>query len=148
MAGFAMTWWIWLLMGLVLLAAEVLTPGGFYLLFFGCGGVAVGLLVALNLVPELWQQWLLFSAFSIGSLALFRRPLLAKMKASIPQKLVDSLVGEAGVAMEDIPANGLGKVELRGTSWNARNNGAQALLARQRCLVERVDGLTLHIRPE
>jgi membrane protein implicated in regulation of membrane protease activity len=41
----------------------------------------------------------------------------------------------------------VGKVELRGSSWSARS--ARAALARgQRCRVERVDGLTLWVRPE
>ena len=39
-----MLWWAWLLVGFLLVAAELLTPGGFYLLFFGLGGIAVGLL--------------------------------------------------------------------------------------------------------
>ena len=33
-----MEWWIWVVLGLALLLGEILTPGGFYLLFFGwCG---------------------------------------------------------------------------------------------------------------
>ena len=30
-----MLWWYWLLLGLLLLGAEMMTPGGFYILFFG-----------------------------------------------------------------------------------------------------------------
>ena len=32
-----MAWWIWVLGGLVLLVAEVTTPGGFFAVFFGGG---------------------------------------------------------------------------------------------------------------
>ena len=39
---------------------------------------------------------------------------------------VDSLVGETAVAQQDIPAGEIGRVELRGTSWSARNRGARA----------------------
>jgi membrane protein implicated in regulation of membrane protease activity len=35
-----MEWWIWILLGLVLLLGEIVTPGGFYILFFGVGAVA------------------------------------------------------------------------------------------------------------
>ena len=42
----------------------------------------------------------------------------------------------------------LGKAELRGTSWSARNRGAAALARGQRCVVEKVDGLMLWVRPE
>jgi len=35
---------------------------------------------------------------------------------------VDSLVGEAATVIDSIEAGGFGKVELRGTAWNARNS--------------------------
>ena len=41
-----MDWWIWILFGLLLLLVELVTPGGFYILFFGIGAVIVGILVA------------------------------------------------------------------------------------------------------
>ena len=40
-----MDWWIWILLGLLLCVAELTTPGGFYILFFGIGAVIVGILV-------------------------------------------------------------------------------------------------------
>jgi membrane protein implicated in regulation of membrane protease activity len=61
---------------------------------------------------------------------------------------VDSLVGEAATASEDIPSGGVGKAELRGTTWTARNSGTALLAKNTRCRVERVDGLTIWIRPE
>ena len=48
----------------------------------------------------------------------------------------------------EIGAGGYGKVELRGTTWNARNAGETPVAADQACRVERVEGLTLWIRPE
>ena len=30
-----MTWWLWAFLGLFLLGGELVTPGGFYMLFFG-----------------------------------------------------------------------------------------------------------------
>ena len=44
-----MAWWIWVLGGLVLLLAEVLTPGGFFVVFFGAGAILVGALKAAGL---------------------------------------------------------------------------------------------------
>ena len=49
---------------------------------------------------------------------------------------------------EDIAVGELGKAELRGTSWNARNAGAEAIAKGQRLKVDRVDGLTLHVHAE
>ena len=45
-----MLWWVWILLGFLLLLAEVLTPGGLYLLFFGVAAILVGLLAGLNLI--------------------------------------------------------------------------------------------------
>ena len=144
-----MVWWNWLLLGLVLLAAEMATPGGFYILFFGLAALIVGTLAGLELLNTAWLQWLLFSILSIISLFLFRNSLLVWMKAREPVgQDVDSMVGETAVLTEDLPPGALGKVELRGTTWNARNAGQTMLTKRHRARVERVDGLTLWIKPE
>jgi inner membrane protein len=144
-----MAWWIWVLLGFALLAAEMLTPGGFYLLFFGCGALAVGLLAALGWSGPLWFQGVLFSVLSVVSVLLFRRRLVQKMGATDKGKEeVDSLVGQTAFAVDRIQANAFGKAELRGSGWNARNVGDEAVQAKQRCRVEKVDGLTLWIRGE
>ena len=41
-----MTWWYWLVLGLVLIALEMASAGGFYIIFFGVAGVVVALLAA------------------------------------------------------------------------------------------------------
>lgn len=142
-----MPWWIWILGGLALLALELLTPGGFFIIFFGIGALIVGLLSGLGLLGTGWAEWLLFSAVSVVSLLLFRKPLLDWMKRREPQRPpVDSLVGETAVVTEDVSPGGIGKAELRGTSWNVR--AREGLRRGQRARVERVDGLTLWLQAE
>jgi inner membrane protein len=143
-----MTWWVWLMLALGLALAELLTPGGFYLLFFGCGAAVVGLLSLAGIGLPLWIEGLLFTGLSVVALLLFRRPLLEKMGKASPVRAVDSLVGETAIALELIAVGGVGKAELRGTGWNALNTGSKDIEPRQRCKVERIDGLTLSIRPE
>ena len=144
-----MVWWNWLLVGLVLLAAEMATPGGFYILFFGLAALIVGALSGLELLNTAWLQWFLFSILSIISLFLFRNSLLVWMKTREPVgEAVDSMVGELAVLTEDLLPGNLGKVELRGTTWSARNTGQTVLRKGHRARVERVDGLTLWIKPE
>jgi membrane protein implicated in regulation of membrane protease activity len=144
-----MVWWNWLLLGLVLLAAEMATPGGFYILFFGLAALIVGALAGLEWLNTAWLQWLLFSILSLISLFLFRNSFLVWMKAHEPVgQDVDSMVGETAVLMEDLPPGALGKVELRGTTWSARNAGQTVLTKGHRARVERVDALTLWIKSE
>jgi membrane protein implicated in regulation of membrane protease activity len=142
-----MAWWLWLVLGLLLLSGEMVAPGGFYVLFFGLAALVVGGLVWLGAGGPEWVQWLLFSALSVVSLLALRGPLLRRIA---PQQreavVVDALVGELAVALEDLPPGAIGKAELRGTAWNARNAGTRALARGERAWVEHVDGLTLTLR--
>jgi len=140
-----MAWWMWAVLGFVLLAGELLTPGGFYILFFGISGLCVALVTALAPGLPLWGQWLLFSLLAGVALLFFRRPLLEWFRRASPPKEVDSLIGETAVAMEEIAAGGIGKVELRGSAWSAQNVGPAPVARSQRCRVRRVEGLVLDI---
>lgn len=144
-----MLWWHWAVLGFVLAGLEILTPGGFYLLFFGLGGLAVAGLALVGAAGPLWMQLLLFSVFSIASLALFRNPLLRMMQARTGAAAqVDRLVGELAIPPADIQPGAVGKAELRGTSWTARNSGPAVIAGGRRCRVTQVDGLVITIEPE
>ncbi|MCI0419106.1 MAG: NfeD family protein [Acidobacteria bacterium] len=141
-----MLWWIWILLGFFLLLVELLTPGGLYFLFFGAAAIIVGMLGGLSLIGPPWMQWLMFSVLSIVALSLFRRPLMKRLRPATQGKEVDSLVGETALVLEDMAIDAIGKAELRGSAWSARNVGGNPLARGQRCTVERVDGLMLYVR--
>ncbi len=141
-----MDWWVWIIGGVLLCLAEMATPGAFYLLFFGIAALVVGVLAWAGLVETTWVQFLLFSVFSIASLVLFRRTLTERLNPGEPAEKIHTLEGESGTALEDIPAGGTGKVEVRGTAWNAVNKGASPIEQGQACAVERVEGVSLWVR--
>ncbi|MEI6669790.1 MAG: NfeD family protein [Acidobacteriota bacterium] len=144
-----MDWWHWAVLGLALAAFEVLTAGGFYLLFFGLGGLAVSILMLLGLGGPLWLQVLMFSVCSVISLALFRHPLLRMMQRKTAEhEPADALVGELVIPMTAIEPGEVAKAELRGTTWTARNRSGQVIPAGCRCKVVQVDGLVVTIEPE
>lgn len=144
-----MVWWLWLVLGLLLAGLELLTPGGFFLIFFGTAALMVGVLAGLDLGGPIWLQWLLFSVLSVLSLLFFRNPLLARMRrGTAADTPIDSLVGEIATPLEDIRPDAIGRAELRGTTWTARNGDPLPVTRGQRCLVQRVDGLMLWIRAE
>ena len=144
-----MVWWSWVILGLSLVAAEVILPTDFFFLFFGFAALVVGALAGIGAVDSAPLQWLLFSVIASAALIFFRGPLLARFKGTAREgQDVDSMVGETAVALEDIPSGGIGKAELRGSTWNARTNGQTGLVKGQRVRVERIDGLTLWVRPE
>ncbi len=141
-----MEWWAWVLLGLVLLVVELVTPGGLFALFFGMGALFVAVLTAIGVSGPATMQWLVFAAVSIVLLVLLRRHLERALRHR--RKAVDGLVGEIAVPLQDLPPNVVGKAELRGTPWDARNAASSTVTRGQRCHVERVEGLTLWIRPE
>jgi membrane protein implicated in regulation of membrane protease activity len=145
-----MVWWMWVLVGLALLALEILTPGGFYVLFFGLSAVAVGVLTVAGLAGPEWSQWLVFSAFSIASLALFRKPLMEKLALDRDPAghQPGSMVGETAVLLGDLASGGVAKAEFRGSAWTVRGREGLALPAGSRCVVEHVEGLTLWVKRE
>jgi inner membrane protein len=140
-----MSWWLWILFGIALLAVEMLTPGGLFALFFGVGALATAILSSLGAPPTV--QWLAFTILSLVLLATLRHPILEKLRGR-PAAPIDTLVGEQVVLLGEIPAGGEGKAELRGVPWTARVASGIALRAGQRCKVERVEGLTLWVRAE
>jgi membrane protein implicated in regulation of membrane protease activity len=143
-----MAWWIWILIGLGLLGIEAGMPGGFFFLFFGISGLAVGILAALGIGGPLWMQWALFSALALAALAVLRKPLQAKLNINGANKHVDKLTRETAIAQTDMAPDQIGKAELRGTTWTARNASEGPIVTGQRLKVDRVDGLTLFVRPE
>jgi hypothetical protein len=141
-----MEWWLWVILGFVLLAAEMVSAG-LFLMFFGVGGIVVGGLVRLHVIEAAWMQWLAFSVVSLGSMALLRKPLQQRLKINV-RKDQDTMLGERAVATEEIAAGGLGKVGMRGSTWQARNLGDSPVKSGQGCKVERVEGITLLVRGE
>jgi membrane protein implicated in regulation of membrane protease activity len=139
-----MSWWMWVLLGVVLLVVEIVTPGGLFALFFGASAILVGGLVALG-VEARWLQWLLFAALGVLLLAALRRRLRSRMSGG---PTVDGLVGELAIPQEDLAPGATGRADLRGAPWTAINDGATVLRLGQRCRVFRAENLTIYIRPE
>jgi len=138
-----------MLLGFALVGCEVMTPGGFFFLFFGLGAITVGVLAALGAGGPGWVQWLLFSLISIGFLVPLRGRLLRRVATGDDAAArVDVIVGQVAVLLDDLPPGEVGKAELRGTAWTARNESERALRRGQRGKVTRVDGLTLWLQPE
>ena len=139
-----LAWWIWIVIGFALLALEFAATS-LHLGFFAVGAFVVGLLVLFGVDLPIWVQLIIFTGVSLLAF-FFLRPWLVKKLKLDQKKVVDSLVGEQAIAMEEIPAQGLGRAEMRGTTWSARNVGETVLNRGQRCVVAAVDGLVIHVR--
>lgn len=144
-----MPWWGWVVVGVLLLGTELVVAADFWLVFIGAAAIAVGLVSgALPGIP-VSGQWALFGVFAAVSLVFFRRMVRARfIERPADGRVDDTLVGEIGQALEALAPGAVGRVELRGSTWSARNTGPDRIACDARVRVERVEGLTLHVRDE
>jgi len=139
-------WWQWTSLGILLLLLEMLTPGGFYLFFIGIAAILTG--VAGVFIPSALIQIILFVVLLTLLISLFRKKLVERVKKSTPYADRREFIGEEGCSKEPIAAGGEGTVEVRGTTWQAKNAGATDLPANASCVVISRDGLRLVVTPK
>ena len=143
-----MNWWIWIIAGAILLGIEVLTPGGFYVFFFGIGAILIGILLVLGIPLNMAFQLLIFLCLSVVLLLVFRKRLLPLFETKKSNESIEHIVDETAFAKSELPPSGYGQVEFRGTSWNAKNIGAVAINTENRCTIRKIAGLTLEVELE
>jgi membrane protein implicated in regulation of membrane protease activity len=114
--------WSWWVVGLVLLAAELVVPGVF-LVWVGLAAIIVGALSLLLWESALWTwqlQMLLFAALAIVAALLGRRYVYHNRNASDEPFLNQrsaGLVGRTATLQEPI-AEGRGRIRLDDTYWS------------------------------
>jgi len=142
-----MPWWAWIVIGSLLLAAELaLFDAQFYLVFIGASALLVGgaELVGISMPEPL--QWLLFAAFSVALLLLFRQRIY-ELTRSDPANVVSGPAGEEVSVPVDLAPGASCRVEFRGSTWTAQNKSEHAMPAGSQARIVNVDGLTLQIVP-
>jgi len=143
-----MYWWAWIAVGAVLFGAELaFVDAQFYLVFVGAAALITGSLRLLGFDLAVWLQWLIFAILAVVSMLFFRRRIYGRMRGSLPAMRTGP-AGETltiGVALQ--PGEGC-RLEFRGSSWSALNEGAVPIAAGARARIARVDGLTLILHAE
>jgi membrane protein implicated in regulation of membrane protease activity len=142
-----MPWWGWIVCGVVLLVGEMVADAQFYLVFLGAAAVLVGLLGFAGLSGGVAMQWAIFGVLAIVLLVGFRARVYGKLRggaAGAPG--YEDIVGEIATVRSDIGPGVLGRAELRGSNWTARNVGTGVLHDGDRVEVVKVVGLVIDIR--
>ena len=143
-----MTWWAWMILGAVLLGAELFAVDAqFYLVFLAVSAAIVGLGGLFGVVTPEWVQWLSFAVLSLFFFLTFRRTLYQKIRGG-GEEYPSSLSGETITIAEDLSAGAEARSEYRGTLWTVRNIGDSTIAAGSRASVVEVDGLTLNVKAE
>jgi inner membrane protein len=144
-----MVWWAWIILGIACVAIEVHFTHDFSLFCVGASAFIVAAMTALTSGGPHWSQWIIFAALSVTILLVVRKPLLGRFQGHRGKDAdFQYLVGEVATPADDLPANAVGRAELRGSSWSALNVESVGLRKGQRCRVEKVDGLTVWLKAE
>ncbi|MQA09961.1 MAG: NfeD family protein [Pseudonocardiaceae bacterium] len=131
---------IWLLAGVVLIGAEVLS-GDFVLLMLGIG--ALGAAGAAVLDAHLLVTLVVFAAVSIGLITIARPALKRRMHAGDEVKTnVQALVGSKATVVARVDAH-RGQVKIGGDTWSARSyDDTQVIEPGQSVTVMDISGAT------
>ncbi len=139
-----MSAWIWLALGLGLMALELLAPGSFFMLILGLAGLMVGALGLLGLSESLLPQTLIFS---ITAVLLWLG--LGKRLRKSPLRSKDEpgqLIGKRIVALGDLPPAAHGSGEMFGSPWRVLNVGEVMVSDGAEAEVVGEEGVTLKVK--
>ncbi|HKP71471.1 MAG TPA: NfeD family protein [Pyrinomonadaceae bacterium] len=147
MSDFA--WILWVVLGVILIIAEIFTPG-FVLLWFGVGAMAAALASVVGLGYQL--QFLIFfivsMALTAASRTIFTKYLGRRHEEGAYKSGADSLPGQVGTVVSSSQgALSEGAVKVYGSTWTAYPaDGEDPLEAGERVVVESVRGASIYVR--
>ncbi|HEY3690000.1 MAG: hypothetical protein QOH09_2610 [Pseudonocardiales bacterium] len=107
---------VWLVVGLLLIAAEVLTSG-FVLIMFGMGALVAAGFAALGAGPL--AEVAAFGGTAVALITVARPVLKRRLYTAHVLTNVEALIGDRAIVVSTVDARG-GKIKLRGEFWSAR----------------------------
>ncbi|HEX4099127.1 MAG: NfeD family protein [Pseudonocardiaceae bacterium] len=107
---------VWLVAGLLLIAAEVLTSG-FVLIMFGAGALVAAGFAELGAGPL--ADVAAFAGTSVALITVARPVLKRRLHTAQVLTNVEALVGDKAIVVSTVDVHG-GKIKLRGEFWSAR----------------------------
>jgi len=136
---------VWIIAGIVLILLEFVIPG-LIVIFFGVGALVTGLAMFMGMPDSHGLPFIVFAVVSLGSLLLLRRQFASVFKGgSVGGGGVDDdLIGKTAVVLSwESGSSGCGKIEFRGTSWNAL--GDESFKAGEHVRIVGREGLALKV---
>jgi membrane protein implicated in regulation of membrane protease activity len=138
---------LWFLIGLILFLLELVVPG-FIIFFFGVGAWVTAL-VCLIASPGANLQLIIFGVTSFLSLIALRKLIQKKFfysKGNNSEAVEDEFTGKEGVAISDFGKSIKGKVEFKGTRWNAESESE--IKEGQAVIIIKKESLVLKVEPK
>jgi membrane protein implicated in regulation of membrane protease activity len=138
---------IWFIIGLILFVLELVVPG-FVIFFFGVGAWITAL-VCLITNPNINLQIIIFAVTSVLSILALRKLIQKKFfysKEGRSEAVEDEFTGKEAVAVKDFGADKKGKVEFKGTSWQAESESE--IKAGQTVIIIEKENFKLFVEPK
>ena len=143
-----MTWWGWMVLGAVLLGAELFAiDAQFYLVFLGLSAALVGLGSLFGIEMAEWVQWTAFAVLSLVFFFTFRKAMYDKIRGGMVG-FKETLSGNTLKISDDLASGAETRTDFRGTKWTVRNVGANTISGGSTARVVKSEGLTLHVEAE
>lgn len=132
---------LWLIAGLVLLIAEMVT-GTVVLIFIalGCFIAALGSLLAPDMIT---LQLIICSLVSLAGTFLLRKPLQRRLLKSTS---LQADIGKEILIDQDIEPHKRSRISYQGTNWDASNIGTESIKNGDHVTIVGIDGNILLIR--
>ena len=141
----AQFWWVWMILAAICIVAEIFTAG-FFILWFGVGALAAGLLSLLGLGAG-WQ-WAAFVVVSGVLFVVSRRFAERFTKQQPPGIGADRFIGKQGLVLEKIDnRENTGRVRIDKEEWRADSETGEDIPKGERVEVTRVDGTHMVVKP-
>lgn len=134
----------WLILGVILVVAEILTPT-FFFFWFALGAFASA---GMSFLAGTLIQILTFMLVS-GVLVLLTRPLAKKITSSEPRKIhIDEIIGKEAIVVEKIDnKQSKGLVKVNGEIWRAYSEFDDVVIEEgQKVVILRVEGAHVVVR--
>jgi membrane protein implicated in regulation of membrane protease activity len=139
----------WFIIGLVLFLAELVIPG-FFIFFFGLGAWVTALVCLIGNPDSITNmQMIIFAVTSVLSLIALRRIIQRKFfysKGDKSGEVEDEFTGKEALAITEIGPEKKGKVEFKGTTWNA--DSKLEITKGQSVIIIEKENFTLTVKPK
>jgi len=137
-------WLTWAILGLLLMALEMVTPS-FFIIFFGIGALAASAVAALGY--GIIVQLLAFVVTTLTCFVFLRKYTLKMQGGPTTATNYEALVGKLGIVTKTIALEtGLGQVRVRGEDWSALAETSAEIAQGEMVEVLAVSGVRLVVR--
>jgi membrane protein implicated in regulation of membrane protease activity len=139
----------WFIIGLALFLLELVIPG-FFIFFFGLGAWVTALICLFGEPDSITNvQIIIFAVVSVLSLIALRRLIQKKFfysKDNLSEGVEDEFTGKEAIATTGFGSGKKGKVEFKGTTWNAESKSD--IMEGDRVIIIKKDSITLIVEPK